>query len=388
MSLGLENAGFEVVAACEKDNWACDTYETNHPDVNLFRSDIKELSNNLLLELRGKIDVVAGGPPCQGFSISGKRQYGIDNPQNKLVYEYIRVVKQIRPKIFILENVRGFTSGTIEGRKKALDVILKQLSEEGYHLYHKVLQAADYGIPSYRSRLFVVGSLTKMKGDPFPDITHSHPDELAFKTKPYLSVKEAISDLPDIEAREGKDGLQLYEQKPTNIFQKSMRLNCKGVYNHEAMKHSPRLIERFEQIPQGGKGYDFGRKSNNTSASVTVYKSNNQRLVADLPSLCITANFQSNYIHPYKNRNLTAREAARLMTFPDWYIFKGKRTLMSSSLLDSEGRQAENYLSQYNQIGNSVPPLLAEQIGKAILSVIQTQVERKNERSSSRVLST
>ena len=135
------------------------------------------------------------------------------------------------------------------------------------------------------------------------------------------------------------------------------------------MRHTRRLVERFAATPPGGKGYDLGRSRDEHVAPVTSYKMNNQRLRADRPSLCITANFQSNYIHPRADRNLTAREAARIQGFPDTYRFKGSRTLMSSSLLKAEGRHAENHLSQYNQIGNAVPPLLGELIGRRLLEL-------------------
>jgi DNA (cytosine-5)-methyltransferase 1 len=146
-----------------------------------------------------------------------------------------------------------------------------------------------------------------------------------------------------------------------------MRRGSKHVFNHQAMKHTQRLVERFAEIKPGGSAYKLGTEGD--AAPVTVYKSNNQRLVPLLPSLCITANFQSNYVHPVLHRNLTAREAARIQTFPDSFVFKGRRTLMSATLLASEGRHAENHLSQYNQIGNAVPPLLARVLGERILEV-------------------
>jgi DNA (cytosine-5)-methyltransferase 1 len=135
------------------------------------------------------------------------------------------------------------------------------------------------------------------------------------------------------------------------------------------MRHSARLVERFLNTPPGGKGYDLGRKRSPATDTVTVYKSNNQKLIADRPALCITANFQSNYVHPTEPRNLTAREAARIQTFPDSFVFEGRRTLMSAKLLRNEGRHEENYLSQYNQIGNAVPPELMRKIVHTLVEV-------------------
>ena len=144
-----------------------------------------------------------------------------------------------------------------------------------------------------------------------------------------------------------------------------MRQDRQGVSNHEAMKHSSRLVERFRSIAPGQRGYDIGR-GGSPDGTVTVYKSNNQRLAADLPSLCITANWQSSYIHPLLHRNLTVREAARLQSFPDSFVFRGKRAVMSAGLMRSEGRHAETFLSQCHQVGNAVPPLLAERLGLSI----------------------
>lgn len=364
LSLGLSQAGFDIKSAIEIDKWAGETYAFNHPDVELYVKDINHFSDQEIIDkFTGAIDVIAGGPPCQGFSVSGKRQYGLHKKENKLLFDFLRYVEIIKPRLFIIENVRGLVSAKGIDRKKVIDQILGDLNGLGYHVYSEVLQAADYGLPQYRSRVFIVGSLCELS-KPFPDKTHG-PE----MNRPPLSVVDAISDLPLIRAREGTDGPQEYTQNPRTDYQRLLRMGSDYVYNHEAMKHTKRLVERFSKIPPGGKGYDFGR-GHKKHDFVTVYKSNNQRLLSEAPSLCITANFQSTYIHPYLNRNLTAREAARIMSYPDSYVFKGKRTQMSSSLLKKEGRESENFLSQYNQIGNSVPPLLACVIGKNLLNQI------------------
>jgi DNA (cytosine-5)-methyltransferase 1 len=366
LSLGLQRAGFRVVAAVEKDVWASETYAHNHPNTELLSVGIETLSSDFLQRrFRGQVDVVAGGPPCQGFSVSGKRQWGVFLEKNRLVHEYIRVVDAVSPPLFLLENVRGFTSASIDGREKALSVLLYGLERLGYHLYSAVLQAADFGIPQYRGRLFVVGSREQLSESPFPKATHAALPRAGLNQ--YLSIMDAISDLPDIHAGEGTDGAQPYTKMPSNSFQVTMRADSQSVFNHQAMKHTRRLVDRFAEIKPGESAYKLGNDGD--AAPVTVYKSNNQRLVPSLPSLCITANFQSNYVHPILHRNLTAREAARLQTFPDSFVFKGRRTLMSSTLLAAEGRHGENHLSQYNQIGNAVPPLLAQILGERLLEV-------------------
>lgn len=370
LSLGLQQAGFKIVAAVEKDVWASDTYAHNHPGTELLSVGVETLTTDSLRQrFRGNIDVVVGGPPCQGFSVSGKRQYGVFLDKNRLIHEYIRAVDAVSPSMFLLENVRGFTSASLDGRERALGVLLGGLEKLGYHLHSSVLQAADFGLPQYRSRLFVIGSREELSDSPFPSPTHSPRPRGGLA--PYLSIMDAISDLPEIHAGQGTDGSQPYTKKPGHEFQALMRRGSTLVFNHQAMRHTQRLVERFAEIKPGGSAYKLG--SEGDSAPVTVYKSNNQRLVPSLPSLCITANFQSNYVHPVLHRNLTAREAARIQTFPDSFVFKGRRTLMSSTLLASEGRHEENHLSQYNQIGNAVPPLLARVLGERILEV---QAER------------
>jgi DNA (cytosine-5)-methyltransferase 1 len=357
LSYGLRSSGHSIVAAIERDQWAAETFAANMPEAEVICDDIRNLDSSVLKNRFGsKIDTVVGGPPCQGFSVSGKRQYGIYKPENQLVYEFIRVVEVLRPKFFILENVRGFASATIEGRTKALNEILKKLRTRGYKITHRVLQAAEHGVPQYRSRLFVIGSLDGFVEPLQPN--HKFGNESA-----KCAVLEAINDLPTIHAGEGSDGPQPYTDYPKSEYAKLLRKGSKLVYNHEAMKHSLELVRRFAKIPPGGKGYDLGRKSHD-GKTVTIYKSNNQRLIGDLPSLCITANWQSSYIHPVLNRNLTVREAARIQSFPDNFVFRGKRALMSSSLLRREGRHAELHISQCHQVGNAVPPMLAEQLGR------------------------
>ncbi len=364
LSLGLQQAGHEIVAAFEIDKFAGDTYERNHPSVSLMRRDIREISSRYFArEFAGLVDLVAGGPPCQGFSVSGKRQYGIFSRQNDLVFEFMRVVSVLQPRMVLMENVGGFRTARINPKKPALAVVKSSLEELGYHVYTTILQAADFGVPQYRTRIFIVGSRNRLYVSPFPSPTHGRTGALIPR---HISVLDAISDLPQIDAGQGSEELQPYPGNPLTPFQTILRLGSEGIFNHVAMKHSSEIIRRFASIPPGGSGYNIGRSRHAHKQTVTVYKMNNQRLRGDLPSLCITANFQSNYIHPVLNRNLTAREAARIMSFPDSFVLKGKRTLMSSSLLKAEGRHEENHLSQYNQIGNAVPPLLAKKLGEQI----------------------
>ncbi|KRA96534.1 hypothetical protein ASD83_15625 [Devosia sp. Root685] len=352
LSLGLGRAGFQTVVASELDQWAAATYSANFPDVDLKQGDVAEIDPSFWKGHRGQIDLVAGGPPCQGYSVAGRRQFGEIPGTNSLVDAFIDVVELVRPRAVLLENVAGFRTAHIRPGVKALPHTIARLEDLGYYVQYKILQAADFGVPSLRSRLFLIATASALQMDPF--------EHIAGLAHARVSTLEAIGDLPQIAAGEGKDDQVDYDRLPTTDYQVSMRVGSSAVTNHVAMKHTPRLIERFRGIAPGGSSYRL------SAEKVTVYKSNNQRLIGEEPSLCITANFQSSYIHPIMDRNLTAREAARLMSFPDSFKFKGKRTLMSRNFLKKYGREHEAGLSQYNQIGNSVPPKLAECLGRAI----------------------
>jgi len=381
LSSGLLSSGYEITGAVEKDKWASDSYRCNHSEVNLIEDDVSNLTSEFIQDLfSDRVDIVAGGPPCQGFSVSGKRQFGEFNQTNNMVLEFIRIVAALKPNFVLFENVAGFSSAALDEHRGALPYLKAELNEMGYQTTTKVLQAADFGVPQYRRRLFLIANRVPLSKSPFPDETHDRHGTLGKHR--HLGVLDAIQDLPLIEAREGCDGKQPYTRKSKNEYQALMRSGSAGVFNHEAMKHSKRLVERFQGIPEGGRGYDIGRKHDSKN-SVTVYKSNNQRLVSALPSLCITANFQSNYVHPELDRNLTAREGARIQSFPDSFIFKGRRTLMSKKLLAAEGRHDENHLSQYNQIGNAVPPLLVKALARALLEASVSSYKQPMMRSIS-----
>ena len=222
----------------------------------------------------------------------------------------------------------------------------------GYHVDFKILIASDYGVPQNRQRVIMIGFRKDLDIFPeFPNRTYSTP----------LTVWEAISDLPQIKAKEGEEGMN-YHSKPQNEFQKFVRTSSASVYNHVAMRHTQRLIDRFKVIKAGESlahvpvEHSAVKRGKPTEKSKIVFSQNNQRLHADLPAPTIAASFQSNFIHPYLNRNFTAREGARLQSFPDDFIFKGMRTKMSW----------EKGLSQYQQIGNSDPPLMAYAIANQI----------------------
>lgn len=382
-TLGLHKAGIKTKAAIEIDRFAVETFEYNFPDVDVFHRDITSFSEEEIKQNFGNVDILVGGPPCQGFSVAGPSQYGILDDRNNLVLEFLRFVSTIKPKMVVMENVKNFLNGKLPSKDKVIDVVCFKLKALGYKVKTEVLYAPDYGVPQSRTRFFVFAVLENSNLE-FPTPIKTHGKFL----KPYVTVGQAISDLPYIAASEGFEASpEKFEYNPINLsdYQKEMRKANTGIFNHVAMKHTPRLIERFKHIPQGGSLLDVPKEHGQRVRNGADldhrprFKMNNQRLSPSNISHCVTASFQSTFVHPDLNRNLTAREGARLQSFPDDFIFKGPRTLMSKKLLIRENREDEIGLSQYNQIGNSVPPLLAEAIGLAISKAFENELNLKHE---------
>lgn len=369
-SLGLELAGMRAVGAIEQDRFACETYRYNFPGVRQINDDVRSLSNEFIKSNFSGVDVIVAGPPCQGFSVAGPSQYGIIDGRNYLIFEVLRFVNALTPRMFIVENVKGLLSGKLSNEKRAFKEFIDQVEDSGYKTKHFILQAANFGVPQWRERVFIFGALDK------GELPTSFPAAFGTKRYPWRTVNDIISDLPFVDSGTGSDGLTPYASQAQNEYQHWLQENSDGIYNHISMKHTARLIARFKSIPIGGSLVDAPaehgqRLRNGTGLDVRKrFKMNNQRLDPAKISTAITASFQSNFIHPFLNRNLTAREGARLQSFPDRFIFKGPRTLMSKSLLKREGREYEIGLSQYNQIGNAVPPLIAKAIGEVLGEIL------------------
>jgi len=283
-------------------------------------------------------------------------------------------VQYLEPTIFIMENVKGILSRHNADGDKVIEVIRKTFSDIGYsNINIWALNAAEYGVPQLRERVFIVGHKKNITIDA-PLKTH-YINKKVKGLKKAITTKEAISDLPKINASEGQE-VQKYKKKPKSKYQISIRGNQKVLYNHAAMKHTKRIIERFDHINIGESvshvsiKYKERKRNGNGEISKQSYNMNNRRLDPDKPSYTIPASFYSSFVHPYLNRNLTAREAARIQSFPDNYRFMGKRTLVSSKLSKKNGNSYYNYLSQYNQIGNAVPPILSKTIANHIYSFL------------------
>ena len=347
---GLHQAGFRTVLANEYDEMAAHTFKHNHPDVPLLCRDIKELSVKEILKLtgvkKGDMALVCGGPPCQGFSLAGQR---LDNdPRNTMFKEFVRIVDGVRPEVFLFENVSGIVSMSGGAVLKA---ILAEFDAIGYDCEYRILNAADYGVPQARPRFILIGT-RDVPHIGFPSKTHSSPDEaqdlFSTELKPYVTTWDALSDLPKIGQGEGDEELS-FSTKAKNEYQSARRGHRSPgkLFNHRATKHSDLIVARYAAIPEGG---------NNSQVPVELRtkKINVFKLDSRKPARTITCNHRTDILHPKIPRGTTVREAARLQSFDDDYQFFGNLT-----------RKAK-WLTQDDQVGNAVPPLLAKALGAHI----------------------
>ena len=393
-SLGFQLAGANIIGGIERDAWAAETFAFNHPEARVLVSDIESVSDEQILEMYGnpRPSVIVGGPPCQGFSVCRRKDAGDpSDPRNSLFEEFVRVGRLLSPQLMVMENVPNLLKATTTAGELVIDIICRELQRIGYHTYFDVLQAVDYGIPQIRRRLFVVASKTPIR-DPFPEPTHTYSTEqrgLFSRLERTPTLWEAISDLPTINAGEGAHEME-YTTAPINSYQAEMRQHSQKVFNHTAMKHSKRMVERFASMKCGESVTDvpdhlkpFARNSNGV-ISLKAYDQNNRRMHPDRPCHTIPAAFYANFVHPIYHRNFTPREGARLQSFPDWYVFKGKPTVVSQKLLAREERWSEKFLCQYNQIGNAVPPLLAKVVASNLLDALRDIPLTENEQQRRR----
>ena len=360
LTKGFSMAGVRSIFASDIDENAAKTFCRNFPDTPFLCKSITDVEKNEVDELlEGKVpDIIIGGPPCQGFSLANKRRNKIkDDPRNKLFYGFVKFINWYSPKAFVMENVKGLLSMQNGEVIKTIVEEFTNAGECGYNVAYKVLVASDYGVPQNRERVILIGYRKDL------NIIPQHPEP--YELDHLVTVDEAISDLPQIGAGQGTE-VQEYPQEPQNEYQRLMRANSTYVLNHVAMKHTPRLVARFEAIKPGQDLLDVWethgalKRGAPGEKSTVKFHQNNQRLFGDRPAPTIAASFQSNFIHPHLNRNFTAREGARLQSFPDDFIFEGMRTKMSW----------EKGLSQYQQIGNAVPVLMAKAIGECICQTL------------------
>lgn len=311
-SLGFDNKGFENIFSIDIEPSFCETYRYNFNNHQLVEKDICKLSDAELYSLvkEKEVDVVIGGPPCQGFSIAGNigRKF-VDDPRNRLFKEFVRVVKVVKPKFFVMENVaRLYTHNKGATRLEIIDDFQKL----GYTIECNILNSADYGVPQIRKRTIFIGSINNKK------ILFPHK-----VTKKYLTVKEALDHYPKLSSGEES-----------------------SIPNHIAMSHSKQMLTKMSYITDGGDRMEIPPSIRPKTGDVRKYI----KYASDKPSVCVTGDMRKIF-HYDQNRALTVRELAKLQSFPDNFIFKGNR------------------ISQQQQVGNSVPPKMAEAIAATIIKM-------------------
>lgn len=376
LSEGLIQAGFDVRCAIDMDRHALQTYEKNHKNTTVIDQDIMSLnSDDIMRHVNAEVDLIAGGPSCQGYSTHGRR---IENdPRNFLFKEFARIVGDIRPKFFLIENVKGlltYNSGYF------VSLIRDSFVDLGYSVDCKVLCAADYGVPQLRERIFFIG--TRLQGSTFrfPEPTHAPPDlAQALGLNPYVTVGDALGDIPLLGDNFSGENLR-YHSTARTPFQKYARESFQSdfVTMHAANSPSKLALNIIRLVDEGSglRSVDadmlperFSRMRRLKDGSLrrdctTLY----YRLSRQKPAYTITCNFRNvasgPFVHPLENRSLSFREAARLMSFRDSYEFCPP--------------------SLPKQIGNAVPPLLAKAVGEAIanslVSVNVTKITKKSAR--------
>lgn len=350
-SEGFRRAGFEIVFANEIEKEMVETYNCNHENVDISHKDIRDLTPDDIDYGKEEIDIIIGGPPCQGFSTVGDRRE--DDTRNSLFKEYLRIVSHFQPKFILMENVEGILSME-DGKIK--DKILRELKNMGkcYDVDYHVLNSANYSIPQKRKRVFFMANNLGLKNK-VPDKETYLPKEkdslLSTKLRRYRTVEDAIGDLSSLSPGEKKEE---YNKPPQTKYQKNLRGNTNVLYNHEASSHGKKVLKRLSEIPPGGNHSDLPAELQLSSGYPNIYGRLEWKKPADtMTGNCGCISAPGRFIHPEQDRGITVREAARLQSFPDSYEFKGNKGM------------------QYKQVGNAVPPLLAQKIAFAIKDMIR-----------------
>ena len=348
LSEGFRQAGFHVLAGQDFDEQAGKTFAATHPEAEFIGGPIQDVTPEQLLDAAdrrpGEIDVIVGGPPCQGYSVYN-HQRGVSDPRAGLFREYLRIVKGIQPRWLVMENVTGITSIAGGG---IVDEIKTAMADLGYRVEMRVLKAEEFGVPQERRRVFFIATRTDAP-ILFPERTHGPGLE------PYVTVWDAISDLPVLKNGEGEQPSGTYRKTPQNGYQALLRGNCPVPLNHSASRLAKINEERMRHIPPGGSWRDIphdllpaGMKRAKRSDHTKRYgRPRKTDLACTILTKCDV--HWGAYIHPVQDRALTVREAARLQSFPDLFAFQGSRT------------------EQYVQVGNAVPPLLGRRVAERLL---------------------
>ena len=351
-SVGFEKAGYRIIKAVEYDKSIAASYSHNHRDTIMFAEDIGKIDNEEHFT-RGESEVIIGGPPCQGFSMAGARirekNAFMNDPRNYLFRHYVNVVKIVRPKVFLLENVKGILSkdgGAIF--REIVNAFSNPDNFEGdrYYLHYKVCRAVDYGVPQQRERVVVIGVLNHdFDIDEAFDAARTAIIKADKNFFDQVSLRDAISDL----GKPTSDGVT--ELQPCrSAYQEFLRNGCAVTHNHIASKHNAIAINRMQPV---GVGQNWEVLDEDIHS---VHSGAYGRLSWDKPTMTITTRFDTpaggRFIHPDENRTLTPREAARVQSFPDSFEFLGNKTIVC------------------RQIGNAVPPKMAYFLANVVKHII------------------
>jgi len=375
LSCGLGMAGFQAVLANELVPVYAKTYRYNHPDTDLIVGDVRQVCETNIRERlgvkKGEVDLLAGGPPCQGFSINAPIR-SLDDDRNHLFKEYIRIAKELLPKAILIENVPGIIS---LGKGTVIEQIYAELEGLGYSIQHRILFAGHYGVPQMRFRTILLAIKGKGHRIQFPEPAYDATAVANFtgakelclhalplfgeNIKPQTTVWDAISDLPRIESGSRHEKIRYATAKPQSEYQNTLRNGSDYVYNHSCNNLGKINFERLKHIPQGGSWRDIpfdllpaglkrARRSDHTKRYGRLHPN----------GLCSTVLTKcdphwGSFFHPTQDRVISVREAARIQSFPDDYHFTGTIT------------------QQYEQVGNAVPPLMAQAIGTTIIDMLE-----------------
>lgn len=324
MSYGFEMAGFRPVLAI--DNWqdALDTYKRNNPKGDTLCADLSNIDIDKVAKEHNikKVDLIIGGPPCQGFSLAGKRI--VDDVRNKLYKSFVSFVEYFSPEVFVMENVPNILS---IGEGMIRESILADFRILGYNVKYNILTASDYGVPQNRRRAFFVGTKNGNFNFPKPSVTKK------------VTASQALSDLPEGSIEDGEK----YPVAAMSDYQKWARSKSSGVFNHEITVHNDKTLHIISLVPDGGNYKNLPEEYQNTRKVHIAWT----RLNSQKPSFTIDTGHRHHFHYCY-NRIPTVRECARIQSFPDDYVFLKSRT------------------SQYKQVGNAVPPLMAAAIAEEV----------------------
>ncbi len=333
LSLGFEQAGFDVLLGIDHDKAALDTFKLNHKGSEIIHGDIQTITTDDIRNIIGgkTVDVVIGGPPCQGLSLSGPRKF--DDPRNQLFLSFVRIVKELEPKYFVLENVPGIIS-LFKGEIK--NQIIKEFSDLGYTVDYKVLNSAHFGVPQIRKRAIFIGTLSRVKPVKFPEI-------LIENEKKFVTCQQAVSDLHGLDDEAMPESFE-YASLPNSEYQELMRSGAPNkLHNHLITKHQDNVKSTIALVPEGGNYKSLPEDFVSTRKFNVAWT----RYHSQKPASTIDTGHRHHFHYKY-NRVPTVRENARFQSFPDSFVFLGNKT------------------EQYRQVGNAVPPLLGKAIAKEL----------------------